>query len=235
MNIALCDDEPILLKTLKDQITNIFQNHNITCSISIFLSGEALLESSYHFDIIFLDIKLDGISGMDTANLLRKHNNHSKIIFLTAYKQFVFQAFDVDASHYLLKPVQPEKLELVIMHIVNKIDSHNKSCLSFKSNAATYSIPFYSIYYIEVINRKIFLYTENGIVEFYEKLSSLENRLTKEFFRCHRSYIVNLSQVYRYESNIIYMKNGVQIPLSRRKYADFSISFMENLKTEDTI
>ena len=104
MKIAICDDEAAITEWMAEKIKTIYKNAEICC----YLSGEELLDSQEKIDILFLDIQMDGKDGMDTARQLRKNGADTMIIFVTALEEYVFQAFDVGAFHYLVKPFSEE-------------------------------------------------------------------------------------------------------------------------------
>ena len=105
MTAAICDDEKILC----DQLEKWIKKQAPDCDLALFTSGEALLREKKDFDIIFLDIRMEGIDGIETAKRLRSRRAETILIFITGIKEHVFDAFDVSAFHYLLKPVDEEK------------------------------------------------------------------------------------------------------------------------------
>lgn len=235
MNIAVCDDQPVFLKDMGELLRAYFQVHGIPCELFFFLSGEALLESGQVFDLIFLDIKMKGMTGIEAAHAIRGKDQEARLIFLTAYSKYVFQAFDVNAFHYLLKPVETEKLYSVLDQLINQLDSGRDKYLNIKKASKAYRIPFQNIYYLEVVDRKVFLHTTNETIEFYEKLSILEERLPPDFFRCHRSYIVNLNHVFRFDKYNIYLDNQEAVMLSKRRYGEFTKAFFNNMRKEGDV
>lgn len=110
------------------------------------------------------------------------------------------------------------------------MQTERKCAIAIRQGTAVRRIPFGQILYLEVINRKIHLHTKNEILPFYGKLEELEPALPETFFRCHRSYIVNLSHVQRYDKKDIWLCNEEQIPLSKRRYQAFGLRFMNYLK-----
>lgn len=106
MTIAICDDEKIICS----QVEKLVKNQEPNCDIKLFDSGEELLKEQGKFDIIFLDIQMDGINGIETARILRNKKEETILIFITGIKEYVFEAFDVSAFHYLLKPIEEKSL-----------------------------------------------------------------------------------------------------------------------------
>ncbi len=229
IRIAICEDEQILLNRLADQVKSILDRHSIEYTIELFTNGSALFIREV-FDLLLLDIAMEPINGLKLAEKLRMRGDDSKLIFITAHPQFAIDAYDVQASHYLTKPVDRAKLESVLLKLCASIRSERKSAIAIRQGTAVRRIPFEQILYLEVINRKIHLHTENEILPFYGKLEDLEPALPETFFRCHRSYIVNLSHVQRYDKKDVWLYNEERIPLSKRRYTAFGLVFMHYLK-----
>ena len=110
IEIAVCDDEEIII----ERIADLIKKQNMGCHIESFQAGNELLSAKRRFDLIFLDIQMDGINGMETAKAVREYDRKAVIIFVTAVKEYVFDAFDVGAFHYILKPIQEQKFTEVL-------------------------------------------------------------------------------------------------------------------------
>lgn len=230
MNIAICDDESRIREGIKSILEKAFPE----TSIRDFPSGQKLLEEvgeNYLPDIVLLDIAMDGMDGMETARKLRELSDMI-LIFVTGVKEQVFQAFDVGAFHYLLKPVEKEKLLSVMERAVAEAGKNNappKSML-IKAAGAYRRINIADILYAESDGRKVILHMKQEKLEFYEKMDELEQRLGIGFYRCHRSYIVSLAEIRGYDSTSISLSNGEQIYLAKRKYGEFVQTYCRFLK-----
>ncbi len=229
IRIAICEDEPILLNQLADTVKMILDKHSLSHTIDLFTNGGALLVREA-FDLLLLDIAMEPLSGMDLARKLRTRGVDSKIIFITAHQQYAIDAYDVQASHYLVKPVDIPKLEAVLLKLCSSLKLQHKCAIAIRQGTAVRRIPFDQVFYLEVINRKIHLHTENESLPFYGKLEELEPSLPETFFRCHRSYIVNFDHVQRYDKKDVWLNNMERIPLSKRRYQAFGLEFMGYLK-----
>lgn len=233
IEIAVCEDEqPIreYIKRLTEQSSDVH--------VSTFERGEDLLKEKTVFDIILLDISLDlnekdAINGIEVAKMIREKSG-AIIIFITALKEYVFEAFDVGAFHYLLKPIDEQKFEEVIGNAIGQIKKRQVvEPLVIKSNGGYIQIPVNNIIYAENEARKIVIYTKNmddDSYSFYEKMEDLERRLGDRFFRSHRGYLVNLAEVRRYDTTTIILKNGVSVYLAKQKYNDFVAAYMNYLR-----
>lgn len=225
MKIAVCDDEKEIREDIAHKIRLLYPGTDIF----LFQSGTGLLQAEDTFDIIFLDIQMDGIGGMDTARQLRKKGCDAVIVFITALKEYVFQAFDVDAFHYLVKPFDKAKFYEVLHAAVLRKQTELKSVsagkeeksISLKIGRVTSKIYIKDIIYAEVFNRKIVLHTTDGEFEFYGRMSELEKELGEDFFRPHRAYLIQLRYVSKYDAASILLENGQTIIMAKQRYEEF--------------
>lgn len=234
MKIAVCDDEKVIRKQIAERIQRMYPD----CKILEYTCGEQLLEDTEQPDIIFLDIQMEGIDGMETARRIRNSNRQTVLIFLTAWEEYVFQAFDVGAFHYLVKPFRKEKFYQVLEAAVkkareNKVSPEEKKeekNIIVKVGAITRKINTNEIIYAEVRNRKVTLHTTQGSLEFYGKLSDLAQELGEDFVRPHRSYVINLRYVLRYCATDITMEDGTVILMAKQKYREFVKKYLHYIK-----
>ncbi len=227
--IAVCDDEKIIVRQIEDMIKDILPN----CNISQYLSGGDLLESYVKFDIIFLDIQMENMSGIETAKELRNRGEDTIIIFITGVKEYVFQAFDVAAFHYLVKPVRKEKLKEVIERAIEKINKNKGEeihRLFIKTRDKSISLNINDILFMESETRKIVVHTKREIIKFYGVMSKVEEKVGSGFYRCHRGYLVNMEYISEYDSENIYLMNSDKVYLAREKYQDFVKHYMRFLR-----
>lgn len=223
MTIAVCDDE-------KEIRASIERNIRLLCAdarIIRFEDGNALLSYPGELDILFLDIQMDGMNGIEAARALRKAENPVTIIFVTALEEYVFEAFDVRAFHYLVKPIDNAKFFEVLQSAIGEhrrsraAAAEEKAFIAVKQGSVTRRIFLCEILYLEVLNRKVTLHTAEEKLEFYGRLVELEKRLDRDFVRCHRAFIVNLRYVASYDAGSITLDNGEKIMLAKQKYTDF--------------
>lgn len=217
------------MEQLTGDIKTLLNKHSIVYNIESYTNGSALLVRK-PFDILLLDIAMKPLNGMELAKKLRARGDDSKIIFVTSYQQYAIEAYDVQAFHYLVKPVDLEKLEEILLKIYNLIRKEDRQAIVIHQGTAIKRISFEKILYLEVMNRKIYLHKGRETIPFYGKMNELEPTLPKEFFRCHRSYIVNFDHVVHYNKEEIWLDNDEVIPLSKRRYQAFATAFMYYLK-----
>jgi len=229
VNIAICDDE----RQIREQIREMVKRRMPDCVTGEFATGEELLEDFSSWDILFLDIQLGGMDGIGTAKELRRREADVVLIFITALPDYVFDAFDVSAFHYLLKPVSEGKLADVLERAVGDVrqrdQAHTKKLLIRTRNR---NVTMYEkdIYYIESQRRKVGIHTIKEVMEIYATMNEMEERLGDSFFRCHRGYLVNLAYIAEYGSDFIQLCTGETIYMSKEKYSDFVKVYMHYLR-----
>lgn len=228
MQIAICDDEKEIQQMLSLQIKKCIPD----AEIIEYSSGEELLADSRQLDLLFLDIVMDERDGMETARELRKRNSKVILIFVTAMEEYVFEAFDVGAFHYLVKPFSQNQFEEILFRAVEewKRQKNLEACLKkyqeeekyifVKVRGSSTRIKMNDIVYAEVFNRKITIHTMDGEIEYYGKMSELEKQAGGDFFRCHRAYLVHFKYVVKYDASTVYLECG-RVLMSKRNFSDF--------------
>ena len=231
--IAICDDEKHMSAHIRSCVSDFFRKKNRETSLRMFSSGEELLSYNGQIDILFLDIQMSGRNGIDTARLLRQRSEHMVIVFVSGIKDYVFQAFDVAAFHYLLKPLEKEKFEEVLDRALREAEKHRRDEAGFllvKTRNRTVSVPKSGIFYVESRGKKAEVHTGKDAVEMYASLNGLEAELGAGFYRCHRGYLVNMAYVSEYYHDRILLTNGETIYLAKEKYSEFVKEYMRYLK-----
>ena len=230
MRIALCDDQPHQLENLRSMI---LAWDGAEVSVSSYDNGDALLQAhgAAPFDIIFLDILMPLLSGMETARELRQSDRTVKLVFLTSSADFAVEAFTVKASNYLLKPVEPEKLYNCLEELDQELRaSARKICV--KGSHALHQIPVADIEYIESQNKRILFVLSGGeTILSGEPLYAYEEKLTLEdgFFKCSRSFIVNIHRIDTFTAKEIRTRSGARIPISRSCHREFEKAYFSVL------
>lgn len=221
MRIAICDDET----RGRERIRTLLDSEFSGAQTSEFDSGTKLIEAvkaGYQPDIVLLDIAMEGMNGMEAAKKLRSLSDVI-LIFVTGIKEQVFQAFDVGAFHYLMKPVDQEKLKSVLDRAVKEVEKRTGApkFLLVKTAGAHRRVLVEDILYVENSGRKVILHTRTEKIEYYERMNHLEELLGEGFFRCHRGYLVALAAVSGYDTTTITLDSGDKVYLSKQKYAEF--------------
>lgn len=227
MNIAICDDEQFI----SEQIKKLIEKRMTDACIEMYDRGDDLLSAKKHFDIVFLDIVMDGINGIDTAKALREKKEETVIIFITGIKEYVFEAFDVAAFHYLLKPVMEEKFFRVLECAAEEVKKHHRQePLLIRTRTRNITLMKNDILYVESRGKKVEIHTTGKNVEVYAAMNKLEKCLGDDFYRCHRGYLVNMTYIEEYGSDSITLGNGEIIYMAKEKYGDFVKTYMRFIR-----
>ena len=229
MRIAICDDEKNIRELIANKVAKQYQDANII----FYNSGEELLLSDEHIDILFLDIQMSGKNGMETARELRKKDKKIIIIFVTAVEEYVFQAFDVGAFNYIVKPIDDTKFTEVLHRAIEEWNAKKltnqepeEKYLMINNGGVHIKVTIDDIVYAEVFNRKVVIHKLNETIEYYGKMSDLENVAGNSFFRPHRAYLINFKYVEKYDATTIYLEKGTAL-MAKQKYPEFVKKYMK--------
>ncbi len=229
--IAVCDDEVMECSRMATKIRGILDEMKVPCTIRQFYSGRELLQSSETFDIIFLDIIMDGLDGMKTARLVREKAFDKLLVFISASRDYVFDAYDVEAFQYLLKPVEDKKLKSVLRKAVRKTEERSQAFIIVSRERQKKKLFLDDIYYFEIRGRMIDAHGRGGIFSYYEQIGLLERELQgKGFVRCHKSYLVNLKYVDVYNRQELVLDNGERIAIAKRRYEAFCEAILKYMR-----
>lgn len=226
MKIAICDDDWHMQQTLRLFIDQTYQDLDML--VDGFTSGEALLaavqKQSQPYQLILLDIEMRGIDGIETAKRLRKLLPDCYIIFITSHDEFALTGYEVAAFRYLVKPVQPEKLTEAISAVRAELSDH--ITLHVEDGPVEALLRVKDIYYIEAQDKRVRVVLKDTVFSDRRGIDEIERALAGEdFFRVHRSYLINFRYVARLDKNEILLVSGEQIPLSRLRKKAFKNAF----------
>lgn len=220
MRIAICDDEPISLQITSSLVERWSAESGNPVEVFAFDNGDALLAKSsvLRMDLVFLDIIMPLLSGMSTAKELRECDCNARIVFLTASSAFALESYDVKVSGYLLKPITYDQIKKLLDECWNDL-AYEPENFVLKTSAGYQKVYFRNIEFIEAQNKKVCIYLRSGsVLEVPEPLHTFESVLLAGnygFFKCHRSYLVNLSNVSHFSSSRITTGTNKQIPIAR--------------------
>lgn len=226
MIIAICDDNEQELEQCKKQLELLASKHKVDVEISLYRKGEELLfhlqDLKDYPDIIYLDMRMDGIPGDDVARSLREMGCISELIFFTFSKDFYTTAFDVRALHYVVKGETTEKkFEDIFMRAVNAAQEKQKEYIMCTGVGEFRKIEISKIHYFEVKKRIVTIYYGKERFSFYSTIGKIELRLKDYgFIRVHKSYVVALSHITTYSFRELIMDNGEVLPMGRYYYPE---------------
>lgn len=233
LKIAVCDDE----RVIREQLSELIERQMPDCKIDSYSSGEQLLAAKSRYSMIFLDIQMEGRNGIETARILRERGDGAILIFITAIREYVFEAFDVAAFHYLIKPIAEEKFAEVFQRAakeVRKAQGEAPETIFIKTRNRNIRLDKRKIFYIESRTRKAAIHTGREVLEIYATMNGLAEQLGDDFYRCHRGYLVNLACIREYNSDSIVLCNGETLYLAKEKYSEFVKRYMRYLRDGGT-
>ena len=228
--VAICEDEPVFRNEQESICRAVFEKLNIEHNLSVFSSGEDFWNtfiSGIRYDLILLDIIMDEINGMELARKIREKDGDAAIIFITSHTGFALQGYDVNALHYLIKPLDGDLLERLI-----KEDYQSRfqcNFLVFKSGAQTLRIPVRDVICLETVGRRVAITLKDRTVEYSGKLSDLiEDK--QQLVRCHKAFAVNPCNIRELTRTDAIATSGKKIPVSRTYIKDVQKALLKQIR-----
>ena len=227
--IAICDDDQSQIEDITSIVVSWSSHEGHNCEIRTFASAEAFLfeyEEDKAYDILLLDVEMKNMNGIDLAKRIRKDNNRVEIIFITSHFEFVGEGYEVDALHYLIKPVSTEKLTQVLTKAGEKL-AIESLWVVIAYEGETVKLYETDIFYVEAFLHYIVIHTKDKEYKIKENISVFESKVSDDFYRIHRSYLVSLKHITRISRTSVNIGN-TELPLSRGKYDDINRAFIEH-------
>lgn len=233
MRIAICEDESVSARRLASMVEKQMTQLGFAAKTDVFLSAKELLESPINYELLLLDCKLDAGTGIDVARELRERGSQAAIIFVTAYDEYVYEGYEVNAYRYLLKPVDPAVLRKTLSDFVSHYE--REKYLDFVSGKRVVRLKLNEIMYIESSEKHSIVRHVDGSYETSVPIAELQARIgSYAFFRTHRRFIVNMKYIMEVDKNIIRLTNDEKIEISRRNLVSFNKCYMNFLKYSAT-
>ncbi len=226
MRINICDDDKRFRITLKKVVERECELLGIECEIREYGSGEELLSGGLtaDADLLFLDIEMGGLNGMEMAKELRRQQKGTVLIFVTAYPDFVFQGYEVHAFHYILKPCEDEKIKRVFHMALKETGQLKEQYYLIEQKSGVMKLALSKVLYFKSDRKKIKAYMKDRSEEFYGSLSEMEGILPSYFVRSHNRYLVNLNFVTKVEGRFC-ICGEEELPVSRGSRQGLLVAF----------
>ncbi len=230
MVISICDDEGKLRAALRKVLETELLLLGIDFELREYASGEELLREidGREPDILFLDIEMGRMNGMEAAKELRRLRKDTVLIFVTAYPDFVFQGYEVRAFHYILKPYEEEKIKKVLRLALLELGTLKEQYYLVEQKGGALKLPLSRVFYFKSDRKKVLAVMEDKTEEFYGSLGEMEGRLPGFFVRCHNRYLVNLNYVTRVEGKSCTCGDE-ELPVSRSSRQELMVAFARTM------
>lgn len=232
MRIAVCEDEVYHIEILTGIISKWGKSRNLRTEVFTFSNAESFLaqwSDECPFDIVFIDIHMGKMSGIELAEAIRKTDPNILLVFVTSIREFVFRGYEVNALHYLLKPIRAGDCFSVLDKARKIVEGFMSEAFIFQNNDERISIPVNKIFYFESVRHYMNVHSETGSYRFREKISMVEERVPKpQFCRCHRSIIVNVYHVHLINKTAVQLNDEVMtvLPVSQTYWPLLNQSFI---------
>ena len=233
IKIAFCDDDMEVLHQMNELLDRYRVERNEDITYAAFQSPFELLteiEKGIRPDILFLDVVMPGQNGMDVAKEIRQYDTNMKIIFLTSSPEFAVESYSVGAYFYQLKPIWEESFFRLMDAVLAECEKKKKNRLILRSKDGITRIDLQQLEYCEVLGRKLLFHLEDGaVLESAGSLDDLAGQLMQysNFFRPHRSFLVNMEYIQNISSRSIKMVNDAEIPIPHGKCSEIKNTYME--------
>ncbi len=215
MRIAICDDN----KEIRDSLTEYFARLGLPVEIAEFDCGEKLLESATTFDIYLMDVQMQELTGIDTARQLRDRGCDSIIIFITNYIQYAIDGYEVQAYHFLKKPIDEKRFRKVLTAAIDLAGKRRQNTVTIKSASQQVKLAVNDIVYCETARGNIYIHTKSGeTMVSNHTMAQMEQILDgQDFFRCHTAYLINMAHIDRLDQTDVIMTGNIVLPVSKHR------------------
>ena len=222
LSIAICDDEKNVCEYIEKRTVECLARADEEATVQMFYDGAELLsecrENPSAFDIIFLDIKMKTINGVECAKLLRETGVQALIVFITSSAEYVFSGYEVRAFRYILKTDLVNAFDRVFGECLTELRKSITDFFTVKTASEVRNVPLKDILYFESNRRMIIIHTQKGELAFYGKLDDIQKELDqKDFIRTHQSFLVNALKIKGVKKDSVDLLNGVALPVSKSK------------------
>lgn len=236
LRIAICDDEIIVVEEIRKYLEEIQKNVNMQFEIDEFYSGKRLLDANINqgFDIIYLDIEMPNMNGINTAIQIRETDVNVLLIYVSSYDGYYQQLFEVEPFRFIKKPINKRIFIDVFNKASQRIEKKNTD-FHFQYNKSIIKLPLKEIMYFDSQRRTINIHSVNKTYTYYDKLDNVEKKLNNTnnennvFLRVHKSYLVNYKYIKQWEYSKVYLYNGSMLQISEDRRKKVRKRYMELL------
>lgn len=237
IKVAICDDEEIMLREMECILEKCAREYGIQLEFGMFYDGEEIIQymekMQQQFDIIFLDIEMHEMNGIETAIQIRKLDRKVLIVYVTSHESYALEAYQVHPFHFLVKPLQEEEVRRCFEQAYAFIVPEDEF-FEFTYRKNSYRKPIRSIMYFMSNKRMIEVHMEDGTIEeFYGKLDDVANALQNkktDFWRIHKSVLVNAQYIFRKTFYQVELTNGEKLGISKERAREMNALYVQNIR-----
>ncbi|MGM9603834.1 MAG: LytR/AlgR family response regulator transcription factor [Faecousia sp.] len=221
LQLCVIDDEIEEARKIQNMLTKLLGSRNESSEISVYQDAHAFLATFTRgrYDIIFLDIQMPEMDGMTCAQEIRRRDSSVILIFITSMVQYAVQGYRVEATDYLVKPVEPTLLAHSLHRALKHLNKHQK--LTIRSSDGLHSLNTDDLLYVEAVNHRVILHTTREIIHCSQTMAAIETQLQGcGFFRCHQGFLVNMKQIQHIDGNNLFIADKA-VPISKYRRREF--------------
>ena len=225
LNVAIVEDRAEAVDSLKNHMARLKAEKGLECAYTVFENGLFFIENyKPTYDVIFMDIEMPLMNGMEAAKRLRKVDPYVPLVFITDLKQYALKGYEVEAMDFLVKPVNYVSFATMMERVCRRSTKKDER-LTLSTAQGVFNVNINDVYYVEMSNHYVIYHTVTEDISFFGSLSEEEKRLPSDMFvRCNSGYLVNLAHVKKVQDGIVFVSDS-QLPLSRNK----KMTFMQSL------
>lgn len=230
MNIAICDDNPKIIGQIETLLLSFFEHDLNQFNYEAFLSGESLVDhltkEESSFQIYLLDVEMKSLDGFEVARFIREKDQQAIIIFITSHVEWMPEAFEVNAFHYLIKPIDELKVKQVLTKAMEQL-SLRKMILQFTIQKKVYTVYLGEVEYFESMKRKMIIHLKNGEeYEYYGTMKEVIDKVSTQLFtQIHHSFVINMDYVQMKSGETIVLQSGREIAITKKFHQSFQSAY----------
>lgn len=230
MNIAICDDNPKIIGQIETLLISFFEHDLNQFNYEAFLSGESLVDhltkEESSFQIYLLDVEMKSLDGFEVARFIREKDQQAIIIFITSHVEWMPEAFEVNAFHYLIKPIDELKVKQVLTKAMEQL-SLLKMILQFTIQKKVYTVYLGEVEYFESMKRKMIIHLKNGEeYEYYGTMKEVIDKVSTQLFtQIHHSFVINMDYVQMKSGETIVLQSGREIAITKKFHQSFQSTY----------